>query len=111
MRPKPKTPLRKKPFLILVIVGLSMIRYTKSKEIVEHHLGRLPLKRAHRESIVFSTVDGKLVFEIIKREELVSSVEILIVFAVGTFYFTVVPRSKDADSLVPNTMRSESLFK
>jgi len=43
-----------------------MIRYTKSKEIMGHLFWRLPLKRAHRESIVVSTVNSELLFKIIK---------------------------------------------
>lgn len=64
-------------------------------------LGRgFPIKRAHGEIIVFSAVNSKLLFKVVKRKN-VSGIKIFIVFAVRALGLAVVPRRVGADELVP----------
>lgn len=68
-------------------------------------LGRgFPIKRAHGEIIVFSAVNSKLLFKVVKRKN-VSGIKIFIVFAVRALGLAVVPRRVGADELgaVPHT--------
>lgn len=54
---------------------------------------RFPIKRAHREIIIFSVSIRKLLFKIIKRIKFMCSVKIFIDLSVAAFNFTVVSRS------------------
>lgn len=56
-------------------------------------LGRgFPIKRAHGEIIVFSAVNSKLLFKVIKRVECVGSIEVFVVFTVRALDLAVVSR-------------------
>jgi hypothetical protein len=47
-------------------VGLSMICYTETQKIKESDFRRIPVKRPHREVVVFTEMNSKLSFEIIE---------------------------------------------
>ena len=54
-------------------------------------LGRsFPIKRAHGEIIVFSAVNSKLLFKVVKRIKSVSGIKIFIIFAVRALNLAVV---------------------
>ena len=65
--------------------------------------GRPPVKGSHREIIVLPLSGSKLLFEVLKGIELMTSIEFLIVLSVTAFYFAVVPGCIRADQLVLNT--------
>ena len=74
-------------------------------------LGRgFPIKRAHGEIIVFSAVNSKLLFKVVKRKT-VSGIKIFIVFAVRALGLAVVPRRVGADELVPYPTLFEARLK
>lgn len=50
-----------------------------------------PVERTHGEIIVFSIPDSKLFLEVFKGEELVVSIEILVILTVAAFDLAVVP--------------------
>ena len=53
-------------------------------------IGRsFPVKRLHREIIVFSAVNSKLLFKIIEGIKTVGSIEVFVIFSVRTFDFAV----------------------
>ena len=66
-------------------VGLSMICYTKTQEIIKSSLRRYSVKRAHRKVIVFAKMDGKLSFEVIEGAKRMSYVKVLIILDCNTF--------------------------
>ena len=66
-------------------VGLSMICYTKTQEIIKSSLRRYSVKRAHRKVIVFAKMDGKLSFEVIEGVKRMSCVKVLIILYCNTF--------------------------
>lgn len=76
---------------------------TERKESLNIIVRRFPVKRTHREFIVFPTANSKLLFEIIKEIKLVSSIEIFVIFTVRTFDFTVVSGGVRLYELVPYT--------
>ena len=56
-------------------------------------------------------MNGKLSLKIIKRVELVSGIEIFVVFAAGTLYFTVVTRGEGTNQFVCNLSLFERALK
>ena len=52
-------------------------------------LWRMPFKGAHGKCVISSVPDFELVFEVIKRIELMIGVEILIVFSMASFNLAV----------------------
>ena len=56
-------------------------------------------------------MNGKLSLKIIKRVEFVSGIKIFIVFAVGTFYLTVMARGERTDQFVGNLSLFERTLK
>ena len=61
--------------------------------------------------VIPSTVNCKLLFEIVKREEMVSCIEILVVLAVGTLNLTIMPRRIRTDQLVAEAHHGGSFLK
>lgn len=61
---------------------------------------RLPVERSHREVVVISLPDSKLILEIGEAIELVAGIEFLVVFSVTAFYFAIVPGRVWPDQLV-----------
>ena len=59
-----------------------MISYTEIEKIKEGSFGRDPVKRAHRKMVVFTKMNGKLRFEILKRVKFVRSIKVFIVLTV-----------------------------
>ena len=75
-------------------------------------LGRsFPIKRAHGEIIVFSAVNSKLLFKVIKRVECVSGIKIFIIFAVRALNLAVVSRRVWPDQFVPYPTLFEARLK
>ena len=54
---------------------------------------RHPVKRTHRKVIVFSAVNSKLLFKVVKRIKSVSGIKIFVIFTVATLDLAVVPRA------------------
>ena len=92
-------------------VGLSMICYTETQKIQERVFGRNPIKRTHGKVIVFAKVNSKLCFEVGKRVKFVCGVEVFVIFAVRTLYFTVMARGEWSDQLVGNLSLFERALK
>ena len=63
----------------------------------------MPVKRTHREIIIFSIPDSKLFLVVVEREKLVGGIEILIIFAVAALDLAVVPGRIGLDELMLNT--------
>ena len=64
-------------------------------------LGRsFPIKRAHGEIIVFSAVNSKLLFKVVKRVECVSGIKIFVVFTVAALDLAVMSGCVGLDELV-----------
>ena len=59
-----------------------MISYTEIEKIKEGSFWRDPVKRAHRKIVVFTKMNGKLRFEILKRVKFVRSIKVFIVLTV-----------------------------
>lgn len=53
--------------------------------------------------IVFSTVNSKLLFEIMKRIKFMRSIEVFVIFAMGAFHLSIMPWRKWLNELVPDT--------
>ena len=64
--------------------------------------GSHPVEWSHGESVIVSLPDSKLFGKVIKGIEGVAGVELLIIFSVAAFYFTIVTGSKGFDFLVPD---------
>ena len=62
---------------------------------------REPVKRTHGKVIVFSAVNSKLLFKVVKRIKSVSGIKIFVIFSVAAFNLAVVPRRVWLDQLVP----------
>ena len=75
-------------------------------------LGRsFPIKRAHGEIIVFSAVNSKLLFKVVKRIKSVSDIEVFIIFAVRALDLAVVSRRVWPDQFVPYPTLFEARLK
>ena len=88
-----------------------MICYTETQKIQERVFGRNPIKRTHGKVIVFAKVNSKLCFEVGKRVKFVCGVEVFVIFAVRTLYFTVMARGEWSDQLVGNLSLFERALK
>ena len=55
-------------------------------------IGRMPIKRTHREIVVFVLPNGELLFEILKGKELMRGVKIFVIFAVAALNLSIVTR-------------------
>lgn len=53
--------------------------------------GRVPVERPHGEMIVSPFTDSELLFEVLKGEETVGSIEFLVILPVAALYLSVVP--------------------
>ena len=60
----------------------------------------MPIKRSHREFVVTAVVDFELQLKVREGIERMRRIEIFIVFAVRSFYFTVMSRSVRFDEFV-----------
>lgn len=67
--------------------------------------------RTHRKIIVIALPDGELRRTVSEREELVRSIELLVVFAVTALNFAVVAGCIRADESVPDTELGKGLLK
>ena len=76
----------------------------------EYLLRGLPVKGTDREIIVLTLPYGQLLSEVDKREELMRSIELLIVLAVAAFNLTIVPGSEWTDELVADSQISQSFL-
>lgn len=70
------------------------------REIKKNVFWRFPVKRAHGEVIILILPDSKLLFEIFKRIEFMTSIKFFIFFSVAAFYFSVMSGRKRANLLV-----------
>ena len=50
----------------------------------------MPVKGTHREIVVFSVPDSKLLLEVAEGIELVGGIEVLVIFSVTAFHFAIV---------------------
>ena len=73
--------------------------------------GRFPVERAQGEIVVLALPDSELSREVGKREELVRSVEILIVFSMTALHFTVVAGRVRTDEFVLDAEFGKVFFK
>ena len=73
--------------------------------------GGEPVERTHGEIVVLALPEGKLRREVGEREEPVRSVEFLIVFAVTTLYFAVVPWRVRTNEFMANAHTIQFQFK
>ena len=72
---------------------------------------REPIERTHGKIVVFSAVNSKLLFKVIKRVECVGSIEVFVIFAVRALNLAVVPRRVWLDELVPYPTLFEARLK
>ena len=79
-----------------------MICYTETQKIKESRFRRIPVKRPHREVVVFTEMNSKLSLEIIKRIKGMGSVEVFVILTVRAFYLTVMAWSERTDQLMFN---------
>lgn len=77
-----------------------MLQRRERREGKQELFRRAPGKGAHGESIVLALADGELFLEVGEGEELVGSVEVLVVFAVAALDLSIVPGSIRTDELV-----------
>jgi len=63
-------------------------------------LGRLPVEWSHWKVVILTLSKGQLFFKITKTIKLMTSIELLIVFSVTTFYFAVMFGRVRSDQLV-----------
>lgn len=68
--------------------------------IIDIILWGAPAERPHREVVVFPVPNSQLLSEVSKGHKGMAGVKALIVFAVGTLNFAVVPRRKGFDEFV-----------
>ena len=73
--------------------------------------GGHPVEGSHGESVIASLSDSKLFGKVIKGIEGVAGIELLIIFSVAAFYFTIVTGSKGFDFLVPDAEFSQCFLK
>ena len=92
------------------LVGLSMMCYKIGKR-KEDLFRREPAEGTHREVIVFSVPDSKLLPVVIKRKEFVVGIEIFIVFAMAALDLAVVPGRERFNTLVLYAVLFERDFK
>ena len=88
-----------------------MICYKKKKKIKESRFRRIPVKRPHREVVVFTEMNSKLSLEIIERIKGMCSVEVFVILTVRAFHLTVMAWSERTDQLMSNIVLLECLFK
>ena len=69
---------------------------------IKNIFGSHPVEWSHGESVIASLSDSKLFGKVIKGIEGVAGIELLIIFSVAAFYFTIVTGCKGFDFLVPN---------
>ena len=72
--------------------------------------GRLPAEWSHREVVILSLPDGKLLFEVGKGEKLMAGVEFLVVLPVAAFYLAIMSGCVRSDQLVPDAELVHSSF-
>ncbi len=77
------------------------MRYRK-REGEESGPGRVPIERTHGKIVVCAFPNSKLLFEVIKRIELVASIEVFVIFPVAPFNLAIVPRRIRLNELVPD---------
>ena len=73
--------------------------------------GGHPVEGSHGESVIASLSDSKLFGKVIKGIEGVAGIELLIIFSVAAFYFTIVTGCKGFDFLVPDAEFSQCFLK
>ena len=78
---------------------------------IKNIFGSHPVEGSHGESVIASLPDSKLFGKVIKGIEGMTSIELLIIFSVAAFYFTIVSRRKGFDFLVPDTEFSQCFLK
>ena len=74
-------------------------------------LRREPVKGTHREIIILSAPDSKLLLVVVEGKELVAGIEILIIFAVAALDLSVMPGSKRLNAFVLDTKLIQRYFK
>ena len=62
-----------------------------------------PAEWTHREVIILSVPDSKLLLAVVEGKELVRGVEVFVIFAVAALYFAVVPWCERLNEFVLNT--------
>ena len=72
---------------------------------------RAPAERAHREVIVLSVPNSELFLEVLKRIELVRSIEVFVIFSMAALDLTVVSGRKRLDEFMTNSKLSQRSFK
>ena len=72
---------------------------------------RVPVWGTHREIIIGSVPDGKLLLVVIEGVELMVGIEVFVVLAMAALNFTVVPRCKNTNELMPDTKFFKSFLK
>ena len=70
------------------------------RKVRQDLFGRFPVERAQGEIVVLALPDSELSREVGKREELVRSIEILIIFSMTALHFTVVAGRVRTDEFV-----------
>ena len=81
------------------------------RERKEDSFGRVPVERSHGEVIILPLSDSELLFEVLKRIELVASIEFLIILPMTAFHFPVVPGCERPDQLMLNAKLRQCCFK
>ena len=88
-----------------------MICYTEAQKIKESSFRRIPVKRPHREVVIFTEMNSKLSLEITKRIKGMGSVEVFVILTVRAFHLTVMAWSERTDQLMSNIVLLKCLFK
>ncbi len=83
-------------------VGLPMMRYTL-RESEESGPGRAPIEGTHGEIVVCALPDCQQLFEVVKGIELVTSIEVFVIFSVAALNLAVMPGCVGLDPLVPDS--------
>ena len=78
---------------------------------IKNIFGSHPVEWSHGESVIASLSDSKLFGKVIKGIEGVAGIELLIIFSVAAFYFTIVTGCKGFDFLVPDAEFSQCFLK
>ena len=81
------------------------------REIKKNVFWRFPIKRSHREVVILILPDSKLLFEIFKRIEFMTSIEFFIIFSVAALDFSVMSGRKRANFLVLDSHLGQRIFK
>ena len=83
----------------------------QGRKVRQGLFGRFPVERAQGETVVLALPDGELHREAGKREELVRSVEIRIVFSVAALHFIVVAGRVRTDEFVLDAESGKGFLK